>query len=730
MTENRSKAHVLADLKSTCSEIKALILTQYPQSLLGYLWSHIFLSVLSRTSDDAESLAPVSDDENTIVFAMEYVHAVTAADDSFPSEFKNADEASATSLLALCNKAISLSFEYGFCATASLGATDRDKLEFQILSTWILIRGRRYPVLEEEFFSYVLAPHDDALKGIYGVGAVEIAKGIQTATNMQRQGIHDASESLRGLMAETEKAEGNQDLQAFLDSLGENDSAAFTAKARSAIEDLFIGGIFNLSKHTSLPDSLLADLAFKPGEDQSFFADGDFAGTPFRTLPARIKPLIQYGDQFYCCEPNLFRDSAYRSLQRAIIRRAPTYKEQWNLRQKELSENAFADVMRHCLRQANVLTEVYYPLPGGNWAEADNVIIIDDVLIILECKARVEALRPPSENLDSHVSSIDRMLVDAYNQNKRTLEYLNSPGGAPIFQRSGGQYQEIGHIDLGKFRHVFPICLTLECYTPFSSALKELSGVTPILGKYHPIAFGVDDLMAMKYLFDKAGEFLHYLDVRQSLAATPEVLLFDEMDHVGAYISNNRVDLRVQDDFVGNQKADMVYLDGFDRDVLGPYFQSPNWPNGSPPSQKFPPVLEDILRALDRTIAPGWLAGDSALRDLGTDGRDQVEELFKRVAPNVFAKEWTHFAMAGQNTLVFVLSRSDGVDRSELARAQAQAYGVAAGTPVQLFELSVAPNGRIVRATSSAVRAPSLIQTDYASILSEAERLKAKMLRV
>src|SRR5436190_14777857 len=103
MMENRSKSDVLAELKKTCSEIKALILTQHPQSLLGYLWSHILLSVLSRTSQDAETLAPVSDDENTIVFAMEYVHAVIAADESFPTEFKNADEATANSVIALCN---------------------------------------------------------------------------------------------------------------------------------------------------------------------------------------------------------------------------------------------------------------------------------------------------------------------------------------------------------------------------------------------------------------------------------------------------------------------------------------------------------------------------------------------------------------------------------------------------------------------------------------------------
>ena len=152
----------------------------------------------------------------------------------------------------------------------------------------------------------------------------------------------------------------------------------------------------------------------------------------------------------------------------------------------------------------------------------------------------------------------------------------------------------------------------------------------------------------------------------------------------------------------------MVYLDRFDQDVLGPYFQSPDWPDVSPPRQEYPPIVENILEALELTVAPGWLAGNSALRDLGSEGRKQVEEMFTRVVSNVFAKEWTHFAMAGRDTLVFVLSRSDGVDRSQLARAQAQAYGLAASASVRLFELSVTPHERIARATSSVIAGAEL----------------------
>ena len=60
--------------------------------------------------------------------------------------------------------------------------------------------------------------------------------------------------------------------------------------AGRAMDDMFRGGVANVSRHTKLPPTLLADLAYQRGEETEFFSAGDFAGTPYRTLPARKKP--------------------------------------------------------------------------------------------------------------------------------------------------------------------------------------------------------------------------------------------------------------------------------------------------------------------------------------------------------------------------------------------------------------------------------------------------------
>ena len=135
---------------------------------------------------------------NEIQFLLEYVHAVLASDEA-PDEIKF-NEKQSVELFELSNK---LREKAMFFAMASSADTknkdfgpDTADIEFHIKSNWVLLRGNRYQVLESEFYSYVLEPHDDALKEIYGVGAAEIAKGFQDMANATRTGQADAVDEM------------------------------------------------------------------------------------------------------------------------------------------------------------------------------------------------------------------------------------------------------------------------------------------------------------------------------------------------------------------------------------------------------------------------------------------------------------------------------------------------------------------------------------------------------
>jgi hypothetical protein len=727
---------ILARLRATCEEIRSLVRTQYPPSLIGYFWNMMFLSLIGKSDGDSDDGNLVAGpDEQALICAMEYVHAVVASDGLDVSDFRQAEPEVGDRIIELSKDALSQCFMFGIANSHDetlFPDYENKKLAFEILSNWVMIRGKRYQVLEEEFFSYTLKPHDDVLKELYGIGAEGIAKEIQKVSDAARAGVQRSADTLAALMEESQDAAKKADstLEDFFPSLAEQ-RPEIAAQASQAIHDLFFGGTFNLSKETGLPENLLSDLAYQPGEAVDFFDGGDFSGSPFKTLPARIKPLIQIGKDYYCTEPNFVRDASYRAIQRALITRKPEYKELWNTKQKHLSESAFSDIMSGHLKSAQILNDVYYPLANGQWAETDCVIVIDDVLIVLECKAGVEPLNPPAENMQGHLKSVERLLLSAYRQCTRFLGYLNSASQVPLYAKSlSGGYDEVLQVKSSALRNIFPIGLTLESFSPFSASIKELAEVVPINGKHNFFALSIDDLMALKYILAGTGEFLHYLEVRQALAGMREVGLFDEMDHLGAYVSKNRVDQTVKE-MIEVENATFVALDGFDVDVIGPFFQNPEFPNVQPRRQSYPERLLELLSALEQTGGPKWLAGDSFLRNMGSGGRDQFQTHFDRTLPILGSRDATFFATGGQVGAIFWLERSDGIDREAQAVEKAQSLILAMEEPdIMLFRIALTPNGKMATAVAKRVGKPSVIMANYGRILNEANRLRAKVTKL
>jgi hypothetical protein len=71
-------------------------------------------------------------------------------------------------LMKECDELSSNAMFYAMASSQLSKASDfgevSSTVEFHAKSAWTLIRGHRYQVLEEEFFRFVLAPHDEALR--------------------------------------------------------------------------------------------------------------------------------------------------------------------------------------------------------------------------------------------------------------------------------------------------------------------------------------------------------------------------------------------------------------------------------------------------------------------------------------------------------------------------------------------------------------------------------------
>jgi hypothetical protein len=403
------------EMEETAKRIRQLVLAQPPSGLLGYLWAQFFLGAVTQK----ENGRPERDLIKQFQFVLEYVHAVWAC---HGGQFVDGqvDEAKAAQLMKECDELSSKVMFYAMASSQLSNASDfgevSSDVEFHAKSAWTLIRGHRYQVLEEEFFRFVLAPHEEALKKAYGADASLIAEGIQSIADSFRGGYSDAVAKIRERMEQSHVLveDENITLHDAIEKI-RGQEPEFSTEMDGAIRDLFYGGICNLSRHTRLPVKLLEDLAYEPGAETEFFADGNYCGTPYRTLPARVRPLVKLADGYYATDGQFVRDSTYRAIQRGLIGRLPEYREGWNKKQKVLIETAFPSVMAAQLKNAQLFKEVYFKDPTtGEWAETDLIGILDETLFVVEAKAGVMAMHSPATNFDRHVRTIRELVLKAY----------------------------------------------------------------------------------------------------------------------------------------------------------------------------------------------------------------------------------------------------------------------------------------------------------------------------
>ena len=465
------------DMERLGNRVRHLILRQSPKGLLGYVYSMGHMNIAGEMAEQGENYRPNKAMFDEMQCLLENVHAAWSSSNAMAEETARVDQGEVADLFKALEELRATTLLYCLMRSKGIGLDAGDPaqgdLALRAMMAWVNLRGRRYQVLEEGFLTFVLRPHDAALHKCYGMSAEEIAAGVQSIADTVRTGFSDAAERLeRGVVAAGPEGP-------------EGATEETVAKVMAAYDDMLNGGICNLSRHAHLKEEVLKDLSFSPGENVEFLAEGALRGTPLRTLPALVKPGIRLGDDYYVAEVQFLRDVAYRAIQRGLLGRDRSYREEWNRRQKRMLEDAFPRIFASQFKGATIHRSVFYKdVATGNWVESDLVVVLEDVLLVVEAKAGVMAMASPAVDFDRHMASVERLIVSAYRQCKRFLEYLASGPRVPIYRLEGGEYRRVAEIAFGDYRKVLPIGLTVESVSPFSSCLNNVEAAEPLLGRH------------------------------------------------------------------------------------------------------------------------------------------------------------------------------------------------------------------------------------------------------
>lgn len=694
-------ADILKEMKQLAAKIRLLVNGMPPEELLGYIYAQLLMMSNNTTSPELDTEVP-SEERNEVQFLLEYVHAVLASDVA-PDDVEF-DETKCGELFALSRSLREKAMFFAMVSSANTDnkdfGSDTADIEFHAKSSWVMLRGNRYQVLEGEFYQYVLAQHDDILNDIYGVGAVDIAEGFQQLANTTRTGQANAIEEMLEQFEAAQRfaTEKGKQLEEVMEEWVEA-NAQQTKRAGLAVDDMLRGGITNVSRHTKLPSDFLADLAYQRGEEVDFFSDGDYSGTPYRTLPARKKPLIKLDEDYYAVDPCFIRDAGYRSLLFNLLQKKPEYKEQFKERQKVMSEAAFPEILAEQLASATVYQEVYYKDPKTKqWAENDTLVLIDDVLYLVEAKAGAAAtIASPELDFKRHSQSIKDLILKAYKQCERFFEYLKSADEVSIFNLVNGKYEEIGKLRHSDYRVMIPIGLTVESFSPFSAFSKNLPQVKPLLGQHSFVSISIDDLFVLRRMLPTPGIFAHYMEVRQAIAGVKQGLLFDEFDHLGAYLTNNRFDQEIIEK-TKSENSGLVICNGLSG-VVDEFFESGQWDTSPIPAQKFPDAVSKALTALDVSRKPGWLSVDSLIRDFGEEARISFGKYLSDLDNSIEKHPARYFAFGGEGKPIFVWIQNSKYDVEwEKVNDTASAVAISIDTKQLIGMLIKVGKGRVYEA--------------------------------
>jgi hypothetical protein len=251
---------------------------------------------------------------------------------------------------------------------------------------------------------------------------------------------------------------------------------------------------------------------------------------------------------------------------------------------------------------------------------------------------------------------------------------------------------------------------------------QELPDVVPILGRFPFISMSIDDLFVLKRFLTSTGTLFHYLTVRQQVAGIKDAMMFDEQDHLGAYVSRNRFD---QDMAEQLKKADMVSWDGFS-DKISDYFSQVDWEKNAVPQQAFPAELAEILAGLDSSRSKGWLEFDAHLRDLSGNSRENLASVVRDMRLSLSHHPVRSFLFDGQSPLqVFVHVDDQSIPVAEVTHRGEVACLIAEKQEVLVLVLGYA-NSRLASVKATKIHSPPIIRADYDALVSEANTKRKK----
>jgi hypothetical protein len=239
-------------------------------------------------------------------------------------------------------------------------------------------------------------------------------------------------------------------------------------------------------------------------------------------------------------------DGLYRAVGRLVRAKDPDYDEEWNRAQKEVSEAIPVELLKQLLPGATCYSGCHYqyqdPESGkAVWAEADGVVMYDDVVLVVEVKAGAFLPIPPTPDMEEFLASVKTILFAPADQGRRLAEPLRNGDTVALYAEPGKKAKKshpLVEINGKDVRACYVVAVSVDQLTEIASTIQRHAR-----GKSNeesPVwRLSIDDLRIYADMFKNPLVFCHYLEERHRAFACELIDAVDEMDHFGLYTTTN-----------------------------------------------------------------------------------------------------------------------------------------------------------------------------------------------
>lgn len=389
-----------------------------------------------------------------------------------------------------------------------------------------LVRGNRYQMFQERFFSNLLSIHNEIFLKEFDITAKDVISGIMSLEYALSQGRFQGFNRLQELY-DLYLQRDSSDLESF--------SEEYIADIEKIKLETFSPEHYDVARITNWPEPLISQLSYEPGEAE-WYEQGKYSKWPIVSLPIQSKPFIKLDDSYYCFDYYSLMDNLYRTIQKALIARDPSYTQIWQEKQQKASEAFVSGILSSLLPGCKVYTNNYYSETDkkGNLRENDIIVRFYDVLLIVEVKAGSVTYAPPITDWEAHVRNYKQLIENSDRQCAKTRGYLSCFEGDALLLDAKGKVKAT--IDMTRITDIFELTVTIDDINHFAAKAERLSFLNLESGA---ISISINDLMVYEDYFDSPFIFLHFLRERRRASRIKRAIYNDELDHLGMYIQDN-----------------------------------------------------------------------------------------------------------------------------------------------------------------------------------------------